>query len=166
MPVMTKLIRLSWGNIFIMTNIILLWQTHVCRDKTWLLSHQNHASIIFVATNMLQQIFVTTKVLLWQTKTHICHDKTLDATKMVLVASPAKDIKQPWVLNRGSLNFCACGSLLWERNNKTTTATTMRLSTCEGFSYIAVIKLTQSSSWVLSGDNEVRTKFSAQLFQI
>ena len=96
---------------FIVTNTCLLCQNmsvvapksckyNFCHDKK------------FVATNMLQQIFVTTKVLLRQTETCICHDKTLDATKMILVASPTKDIKQPWVLNRGGFNFCACSSLL------------------------------------------------------
>ena len=74
---------------------VLLRQTHVCRNKTQLLSQQKYAchDKTFVATNifLLRQnfccnklTFVTTKVLFWQSTSFVM-------TKMILVAAPASD---------------------------------------------------------------------------
>ena len=56
--------------VFVVTSLLWLWQIHVCWDKTCLLSLQKYSchNRTFLTTNtcLLRQVFVATKVLLWQ----------------------------------------------------------------------------------------------------
>ena len=65
---------------FVMTNTCLLWQTHVCHDKTCLLLQQKYASCnkTFVTT----KYFCCDKYLSWQTC--VCCDKSFVVTGIFL----------------------------------------------------------------------------------
>ena len=87
---------------FVATSILLLWQTHVCSDKTHVLSWQKYAcwDKTFVMTNIFfcDKGFVSTSILLFPQKMcsvmiNTCLSwQNFFVTKIILVAASANDI--------------------------------------------------------------------------
>ena len=78
---------------FVMTNMCLLQQTHVCYDKTRLLSRQKYAcrdKHVFVVANI-----ILSRQKLWHGKhTFVTTKDMFVVTKMILVSAPASDTHQ------------------------------------------------------------------------